>query len=506
MNRLALTAASLALSAWTLAVPKALVVQIGEATSGKQGPIQIADAVAQALDEGGKLETVVWGITDPVFRAATLDGRLRETPDHPTPEQIQLAAKSLGCEYVVTVDVKSKETSLTGHIDLLKGDKEVWQDTQTMDPGRASLMDLDNTVRSIARTWSVKIGAGPLRDEKASPPPPKTPDPSPGQSPQIQIPVDTAPPPTDSTKTLEEFHRLTLAKQTAAAMNLIRQGIDAAPSDAKLRCAFIQLLQQTGRSREAAEEAKRALLLIPESADLRALAAQSFLNSGESDQAQAELNEALARNPDNLAARAAIVDIDLGALKPQAAIEHIDAAVKKSPSKDLYYRRAVANAMLGDLDSVKGDLANAQQATWTASEEATYLLGMSALDQALLQSAGDLRSLFQRAGVRREDAEVAQILGDQLRVVRARIELVDGWIAPSSHKLSHGKRRLALNLLTQALSGLKAYLADGNEDTLSDASIDLGEAIKQLSLAKSALTAEKGSVVTDASPPDHLNH
>lgn len=508
--KLGTTVAALGLAACSLALPKALIVQTNVASGDKQGPIRLADAVAQALDEGGKLESVVWGISDPIFRAATLEGRLRETPDQPTPEQMQAAAKSLGCEYVVTVRVEAKATSLTGHIDLLKGSTEIWEDTQTMDPGRSSLMDLDNTVRSIARTWAVKIGSGPLRDSKMEPLPPRTPDPSPGQSPQIQGPVDTpltSQPQSDTPKTLEEYGRLLASGQITAATLLLRQAIDANPADAKLRCALIQHLSKIGRSREAASEAKRALLLIPDSADLRTLAAKALLESGENDQAQTELNEALARDPENLAARAAVVDIDLHGLKAQAAIDHIDVVLKKLPSKDLYFRRAVANAILGDPDAVQGDLeAGAQASNWTTSEESTYALSMKVLDEALLRTAGDLRSLFQRAGVRREDAEVAEGLRDQTRSVQARTKLLEAWSAPSNHKNSHGKRRLALNLLAQALSGLKAYLADGNEDTLTDASIDLGEAIKQLSQAKSTLAAEKGSVVTDASPPVHLSY
>ena len=188
-------------------------------------------------------------------------------------------------------------------------------------------------------------------------------------------------------------------------------------------------------------------------------------------------------------------------------LEHLNIVLQKEPSKDLFYRRATVYALLGDMSGVLMDLADAEKAAkWTSSEALTYGFCMKVFDKGVDQSVGDLRSLLQRATVRREDPEVKEIIESNAHLVQVRQKLLDGWQAPASNKNSHGKRRLALNLLAQYLSGLKAYLADGNEDTLTDASIDLNEAIKQLSAARDALIKEEGNVAKHGSTavyPDH---
>jgi tetratricopeptide (TPR) repeat protein len=348
------------------------------------------------------------------------------------------------------------------------------------------------------------MGAGPLRSLAVVPKPPEAPVVAPGKTPDVVLPTQTEIAP-DSSKVLAEYQRLYSAKQVAKATNLLREAIDSMPLDAKLRVAFVQHLNSIGRHDEAAAEAQRALVLLPESPELRALAARTYINSGQSDLAEAQLNEALARNPDDPLTRTMVADLNLRALKPRAAIEHIDAAFKKTPTKDLAYRRATANALLGNGAAVEADLAQAAKLEST-SEIETYRLCMHVVDNGLDKRMGDLRSLFQRATVKRQDPEVAQLLDSQISLLQTHQKLLQGWPAPGIHKNSHGKRLLALNLLAQSLSGLKAFLSDGNEDTLSDSSIDLGETIKQFGLAKQALSMEEGSIAEHGSITVHPDY
>lgn len=479
-------------------VPRVLIVDQG---GESKAVVAIADAVAEAVEEAGKLDPVVWSITDPIFRDATLDGRVRQGSGLPSPDQVQDAAKSLKCEYVIYVKAEIKETSVTGRLDLLKGAKAVWKDSLTMDAGRNSLQDLENTVRSIARTWSVKISGGPLKSLQAEPKPPETPSAAPGQAPKVDLPADPAPKHTDDpAKLFEEYEKLMSSKQTGLATRLLRDAIDANPLEPKLRIKLIEHLRQIGRPEDAASEAKRASLLIPDNADLRALAANVYAANGQADQARIQLNEALARNPDDLAARSSVVDLDLASMRLASALEHVNIVLQKAPTKDLYYRRATIYASLGDLSGVVMDLADGEKAPkWSSSAGSTYSFCFKVLDRGLEQSIGDLRSLLQRATVRRDDPEVKDLIDTQAHLVQVRQKFLDGWPPPAAFKNSHGKRRLALNLLAQYLSELRAYLADGNEDTLTDASIDLNEAIKQLSSSRDALNVEQGSVATHGS-------
>ncbi len=477
------------------AIPKVLIIQNTAGTQTDNGPILLSDALAQALEEDGKLDPIVWSNSDPVFRAALLDGRIKGSLTNPTVADVQSAAKALGCDYVMKITVSMKGTGVSGHLDFLKGMQSIWNDSETMDPNRATSGDLDNAVRSVARTWSVHLTQGPLRKFASEPSPPVAPPPTQGQSPRDSATADPVRPQPDSTKALAEYQTLMAAKKVAEATTTLRRAIDASPLDAKLRIAFIQHLTQIGRKPEAAAEATRASLLIPDSSELRALAAQAFIDTGQSAQAEAQLNEALARNPDDVPTRTMIADMDLSALKPEAAIEHIDAALKKAPSKDLAFRRALADALMGDGGGVASDLAQANQLTnWTGSADQTYIRCMRALDHGLDQEVGDLRSLVQRATVKRQDPDVAKAIDNQIAILQARQAFLNGWNPPSAHKSSHGKRVLALNLLSEFLSGLKAFLSDGSEDTLSDANINLGEAVKQFTSAREALATEQGSI------------
>ena len=494
----------LSISVFATAVPKVLIIQINNDSKKDTSQIPLGDALCGALEEEGKSEPILWSETDPVFRGAMLDGRVPMTMK-PSPDDVQAAVKSLGCDYVMLTQVQLEGTALSGRIDMYKGTNQIWNDVESMDPGKSSARDLDNAVLSIARTWALRISTGPLKAIKAEPKPPPTPAPSNGQI--HKSPVDPVPTVSDSSQAIAQYQTLMANKQIAEATNLLRQAVDASPLDAKLRIQLIEHLTQIGRAKEAAEEATRAAQLLPDNADLRGLAAQAYINSGQTDQAEGQLNEALARNPDDPVTRAMLADIALNKLNPQAARDHIDVAMKKAPSKDLAYRRALCNAILGDDTAVQNDLAQAVQIpNWSKSEDDSYAFCMRVFDQAMDQSVGDLRSLNQRATVTHDDPDVGKAIDDQLSYLQARQMFVDTWSPPSSHKKSQGMLSLALKLLSQSLSELKAYLSDGSQDTLTDATIDLGEAIKQLSSARDALAAEQGSVARDGSTTVYSYH
>jgi tetratricopeptide (TPR) repeat protein len=502
--RLILIGCLLCVAAASFAVPKVLIVQVSSGTKSDTSPILLSDALAQALEEEGKCDPIVWSQTDPVFRGAMLDGRV-PTTEKPTPEDVATGQKALACDYVILTQVQIQGTALVGRIDMYKGAKPFWNDSTTMDPGRSSSNDLENAVLSIARTWALHISAGPLKAITAEPKAPPAAGPSQGQIPKSTV-TDPVPIVTDSVKAIAEYEKLMAANQVSEATNLLRQAVDSSPLDVSLRVKLIQHLTKIGRGNDAAEEARRASKLLPDSAELRALAAHAYIDSGQSDQAESQLNEALARNPEDPVTRAMLADIALNSQKTQAALEHIDVAMKKAPSKDLAYRRALCDAMIGDQTATQNDFALAAQLpNWTGSEDDSYKFCRKVFDAGMDQTIGDLRSLYQRAAVRRDDPEVAKAIEDQLAILQARQMFIDTWTPPSSHKKSQGICSLALKLLSQSLSELKAYLSDGSQDTLTDAGIDLGESIKQLSSARGALATE-GTVARDGSTTVYSNN
>jgi hypothetical protein len=68
--------------------------------------------------------------------------------------------------------------------------------------------------------------------------------------------------------------------------------------------------------------------------------------------------------------------------------------------------------------------------------------------------------------------------------------------APTIHKKSHSQRILALKLLVQSLSDVRSYIETGEEDSLSDARLNLGEALRGLVIARAQFDDETGSPVS----------
>ena len=503
--RLIALAFSAALCGAAFCVPKALIVQYSVDSKDSDSPLNLADNLARALEDTGKLDTIVWSMSDPIFRAAVLDGKLGTVPDQPSLDQALDAAKTLHCDYTMSLQASLKGTTVSGKLEVFRGGRSVWSDSEQMDPGRASVTDLDNTLRSIARTWSFKLSQGLLKDIQSQPKPPETPAPSAGQIPPAsgqQAPPKPEPP-EDSSRLLAEYQAKIAAGKTSEGLILLREAIDAHPLDAPLRKAYIQHLQRAGRAAEAAAEARRATDLIPDDQELRALAAKAFLSSGKGDQALAELNEALARNPEDPVARSMAADLAMEGQRFAEAISHLDVVIRVAPSAPLLYRRAMVYGVLGNVPASVSDLAKAAQVKSGAAPENWDEFCTSVMDDALDRTAGDLRSLAQRLAVRREDPDAQGELDSQMVLLKARSDFMAGWPTSDLHRKSSRRRNLALSLLAQSLSEFKAFVANGSEDTLTDANIDLGEAIKQLKSAREALTAE-GKRTKDGSTTVHL--
>lgn len=495
------------LCALAAAVPKTLIVQISANPKEDASPLALGDGLARALEDTGKMDTIVWSMSDPIFRAAVLDGRLTTTPDRPSLEQILEAAKKLQCDYAMAIKAGLKGTEVSGKLEVYRGGRMIWSDSEAMDPGRSSILDMGNAVRSISRTWSFKMAQSILKDIQVEPKPPETPAPAAGQIAASPAATSLRPQkPEDSSRILAEYQQKVAANHAAEALLYLRDAIDAHPLDAALRKAYIKHLQQDGKDEEAAAEAKRASALILEDQELRALAAKAFLHSGKGEDAMAELNEALARNPQDPVARAMAADLAMQGQRFAEALSHLDVVLKIAPSRPLFYRRAMVYGILGNGQAAQADLAQAASLPQEAAGAEDWdLFCCSILDAALDQTSGDLRSLAQRLAVRREDSDAQSELDAQIQLLKSRTEFAAAWPTTGLHKKSGLRRSLALSLLAQSLSGFKAFVTDGNEDTLTDANIDLGEAIKQLKSAREALSAE-GKRTEIGSTTLHLDH
>ena len=65
---------------------------------------------------------------------------------------------------------------------------------------------------------------------------------------------------------------------------------------------------------------------------------------------------------------------------------------------------------------------------------------------------------------------------------------------PSQFKAAHDQRLLAIRLMAQTVSDIQAFMAGGGESALSDARIDLAEALRNASESKVAETQARSAI------------
>jgi tetratricopeptide (TPR) repeat protein len=278
---------------------------------------------------------------------------------------------------------------------------------------------------------------------------------------------------------------------------MLRDAVDAAPQDVTRRVALVRTLLLLSQPELAAKEARRAAELLPDKIELRAMAARAWMQAGREDEAMADLNEAVARDPNSVETRTLLAEVNLSKGRPQQALEHLDAVLKEKPTGDIWFQHALCKAMLGKRDDVVSDLAEAKKAGMAASPQdvaARYGVAATLLDKSVTQIGNDVRSLMQRAQVRRTDPEVGQIATTQRDLTAAWAAFLDVLEVPQLHRSSHDRRVLAFNLLSQSLGDLGKFLSTNDEDSLAESRINLGEALKQYGLAQSSYKDEIGGI------------
>jgi tetratricopeptide (TPR) repeat protein len=469
-------------------VPRVLIVQmpVPATKEGDDPNLLIADALAQELDEGGKVSPIVWGMTDPVFRAAATEGKLKETPDHPTLAQAQNATRPLSAELLLTCEAKIAGGNCTADVKLLRSGRVVWKDTQQMRVGQGGLTDRFDSARSLARTLALRLQGEALKSlpvaTKA-----ETAELTKGQAPVMEPVVVPDTSAADLAKLKTEVQRLLSDGRRSAAILILRDGIDVKPLDAARRKLLVDTLVESDPI-GAAEEARRAANLVPDDAELRVLAARAWLRANRNAEAQADLNEAMARQPDSVTTRLLLAEIALRKGNGEQALEHADRALKTDPGAEAYFVRALCRSTLGGTDGVKQDLAAAQKASpEVAPNDAMrrYRLSAEVLDAEFDRLANTLKTLIPKLTTKPKDKVLADELEQAMALNEAQSALQEGVMVPSDLKAAHDRRVLARKLLGQVLMDLEAFMG-GTTEAIGDARINLGDAIKQMATAREA--------------------
>lgn len=471
-------------------VPKVLLVQVfAPVVDGVDLNVLVRSLFAREIAEEGRLDPIVWAMADPIFRKAVDDQIITGVSENPTLDQVHKAAAALKCEYVMTVRALRHGQKLMADAQLYRGRSQIWKDDDLIGATIDGQLDLESCARTIARTWVLQIGQTVL---KHLVPQPKvvTPEPDPGSKP----PVVTPPPPIrqiDNASLKAEYERLMKLNQSATALQLLRDSVDAEPLDLERRLLLISGLTELGMGSEASSEARRTANLFPESGELWRLCARAEIEAGHYAQAIRDLNEAVSRDSQNPETRylLGIAQLMMGRL--EFAIEHFDAAIAKSPSPEAHYLRGAAKGYLGIDPSADYSAASklgenmqrerlaaldrliirfvATQAE-AAANEMRRLIAKVRLDPKSKSAAGQLATLGQRVG------SLAKLLAVSPRDDRQR--------------RAGDTVRLALSLLGQSISEVESHIASPSEETITEATITLGEAFRSLESVRSLISPQ----------------
>lgn len=502
-----------ALCALSLAVPEVLIVEstavtvksettfvdLRNARAAKQAimpddktphaKVEVGDALAQELYTAGRVSPIVWSLTDPIFRAAVNDGLIRNPSDNPSMKQVRAAQRKLKIDLVLFITAYQDGDQLHAAAELYKGDKPIWKDQKDMSVTLSGHFDQDGAIKSLARTWAQILGQDPFKPYAPSPER-QTPEPDPGSVPKpadVQTPL--APKASDNKSLFAEADRLLKNGEGSKGVGLLRDAVDAAPDDIERRQGLAEYLLKVHKPELAATEARRACQTAPNNLALRMLAARAWMEAGRPDEAQSDLNEVVARDPEGAGARELLGEAALWQLKAPAAIDHFDAAIKDKPTPELYLYRSLARAVGGDSAASGDDLAQVKGLDEEGTD-ARYTFSVLILDKAFSQITDELKPLYQ-AAVSKPGKDVSDGADYQSKRLSALVAIFQALPIPKSHAKSNDRRILALNLLNESISDVGAYIDAPNDDTMSDARINLGEAMKQMAAAQDEYKSEQ---------------
>ena len=483
--------------------PRMLIVL---SSTGGDPNSPLADIFAATADADRRVTSIVWGLTDPIFREAAAQNLLGNVPDSPSKKDIFSVAGKLKADYVAIVSGNLAGGSAIGNLVLYRGEREIFRDQEKIGIQRSGQIDESSSWKSIAQTWLDKLSQSAFKSLAVVPKVTTVP-----MAPALVTPVEPAvAPPVDNSSlqvaernirsaTEREIDRIQKTKTadvevgpviadlrrsaTQAVIAMYRDAVDAEPLNFERRKMLYDAVLAVD-PKLAATEARRAAKVMPEQIELRLLAARAWLAAKDEAQAQADLNEAIARDPNSANVRILLAEIALKKLDAATALEHAEKAVIQSDSPVTRRLRALTRSLLGGVDGVKSDLAAAKD---TANNDESKLF-LTVLDAAFDDSISSVKSLMQRAIVRPKDEAVRDGIESMTRTLTSRIAFLDSVAMPVTSRDIAEKLLLAHKLLQQCVVDLRDYATATNEDSLNDSRINLGEAIRILGESRSHIS------------------
>jgi Tfp pilus assembly protein PilF len=483
----ALAVGLISVASWQTPVPGILIVYSEPPAKESSGYAAIANYMANELDKSGRVTSIVADVTDPIYRQAMIDGKVPELKGALSERQSQEISQKLGTTFLFYIKAAPTAGRLAAEGTLVKAGRPLWKERQTIGMSIGEKNDVDGASMSLASTWTSKLLAGPLKSLEPKPLV-ETPVADPGI---VKPNLDPTPPvnvpnPTAWKAPIDEA----MAKNDQwGAVSLARAAVDMMPDQLDRRRALIDVLVKVGRPVIAADEAARVAGWAPMPAEWRVLAAKAYLSANEPSKAREQLNEAVAREPDAPETRRLLAEIAILEMQPIVATEHLDVAIHRDDDPDGYVLRAVARAMIGGADGLVIDWKQAKRTPGFVST-ARYGFAYTALDRVTVLDITQTKDLLARCVVSRLAPQNAEDRDQLEKRVRARLAYLGETGVPDSNKKSFERFSLAQRVLIQCLQSISEYLESGDAETATDARINLGEALKQVSSARDLYTAE----------------
>ncbi len=466
------------------------------APRGEEKPfsVPLADYLAREMDHEGRVASIVWSLSDPLFRHAYNTGLVQGRAENPEREDVLRFGRDRKIEYIFFIRAQWVERGIDSELEVFRSGRSVWRDRQIVGASTARGFDLENTARSLANTWRVLLCDGPLKGLEARPIQ-RTPPPTEGQAPKVPVvrPLDM---PADNTQLFAEWATLIQERDYDGAVRLLRGGIDEEPFDASRRKKLVETLLLMREPQLAALAARNALQVAPWERDFWVYSAQAWLSAEDRKLALQHLDEAIARYPERAELRVLIALLHLTQLDAAAAERHLSEVQSGEVVAEVALGRSLTAALRGDVEDAESAWRLAQETGLEYagfSGELRYELLATCFYRAVERMLEETLRLLNRASRSSERVAVQAELSGILRRGRALAHLAGAYPPPTSHHLSHERRLLALKLLVQSWNDLEASLQAPATDAslLTNARILYGEALREASTAQKQFEIEQ---------------
>lgn len=482
LRRLAVFA-SLALVGSALAAPEMLIVQVLQETKDGTNPnVPMYGEIAQELDNDGRVNTIVWSVTDPVFRIATEEGKIKPGP-RPTLDGGRDVVRRLKIAYLLVFTAVRDGDFVTAKASLYRGaaSRPIWTDEKTMSVTVGGAPDTSSLASTIGRTWTRLMAQGPLKDLTPRPvvtePPPAT-----GAQPPVTPPAE-APREPDFSARFAEAEKLIESGDSYGAVLLLRDLTDANPLNAECRVRLIQALMRADEPAMAADEARRAAALLPDKPALRVLAVEALVQDGKLEEARAEVTGAIGRSPTDPVAHLLSGYLSLLAFEMPPAAQAFGQSQALKPSWSAALGLACAAALDADAKAAAGHLARLAELGYDAEDptKATWTKRLTPVfAEAIRRFGDDSRSFLQRARARREAVETKAEHARLSAVAEGLQALIERVWFPEGQTATRDAVLLGIKQSRLFLVDMGGYLGSADGQTLTDASITLNEALRNL--------------------------